>query len=341
MADASGMVGWLTAGLVALAVVACGSDGDSVTPPTGAAGSGAGGATSSVGGGPATTTTTTSVGGGGAGGAGGALACEGKTAVPGETTVEIAFDGRTREYDLQIPLDYDGVTPLPLVFDIHGYSSTKGQQKLVSGFAELAESEGFIVVRPNGFGALRSWNGGDFCCGLAQSQDLDDVGLMRAIAAEVAAVACVHPRRIYATGISNGGALSHRLACEASDLFAAVAPVAYPIDRDPFTQCQPERPVAVMHLHGRADLVVPYDGSITAPSTPESFAYWGEVNGCTDPPAETYAKDDSRCETYESCDAGVLTTLCTIDGGHVLYANNDAVPVAALAWQFLSQHELP
>jgi polyhydroxybutyrate depolymerase len=164
---------------------------------------------------------------------------------------------------------------------------------------------------------------------------------MKAIVAEVSAIACVDSHRVYATGISNGGALSHRLACEAADVFAAVAPVSYPIDRDPFSQCQPSRPIAVMHSHGRGDLVVPYDGSLTAPSTPESFAYWATTNGCTGDPEITYESDDSSCETYTSCGAGVSTSLCTIDGGHILYQNNDDVPVAELSWQFLSQYTLP
>lgn len=326
----------------ALLVLASACVGDSeVYAPATTAGAGAGGTSSAGGGMPITSSS--SVGGmGGAGGAGGdPPSCEHASAVSGEENHEIDFGGLTREYDLQIPLSYDGTVPVPLVFDFHGYSSNKDQQKLVSGFSDLAEDEGFIVVRVNGFGVLRSWNGGDFCCGQAQSQALDDVGLVRAIVEEVSASACVNPRRIYATGISNGGALSHRLACEAADLFAAAAPVAYPIDRDPFSQCQPSRPIAVMHLHGRSDTIVPYSGGLAAPSTPASFAYWGQVNGCTGEPEVTYSNDNSTCETYTSCSAGIHTALCTIDGGHILYTNNDQVPIADLAWQFLSSYELP
>ncbi len=338
-----GRTGWALVGLASLGAAllgsACGSDESSFVATSGGTSTGgpAGGAPT----GP-TTSTTTSTSVGGAGGAGGsAPACENKTAVPGERTYTIDFDGNQREYDVQVPLSYDGATALPLVFDFHGYSSTKGQQKLVSGFSELAEDAGFIVVRTSGFGLLRSWNAGDVCCGQAQSTNLDDVGLVRAIVSEVSATACVDAKRIYATGLSNGGALSHRLACEAADVFAAVAPVSYPLDRDPFSQCQPSRPIAVMHAHGRSDLIVPYDGSITQPSTPESFAFWAASNGCTGSPTETYSNNNSSCKTYETCSAGVQTTLCTVDGGHVLYANNDDVPIAELSWQFLSAHTLP
>src|SRR6185503_15380828 len=104
-----------------------------------------------------------------------------------------------------------------------------------------------------------SWNAGDFCCGNAQSQGLDDVGLAKAIVAEVSSKACIDPKRVYATGLSNGGAMSHRLACEAADVFAATAPVSYPLDFTPFDKCQPSRPIAVIHQHALGDAVVPYN----------------------------------------------------------------------------------
>lgn len=287
----------------------------------------------------------TSVGGsGGIGGGGGAppIACPSDPLIPGEHQLQIAFDGNDRDYEVQVPISYDNSAPVPLVFDIHGYSSNKDQQQLVSGIEGKAEEEGFVVVRPNGYGLVtRSWNGGDFCCGDAHAAGLDDVGLMKAIVAAVSTMVCVDPKRVYATGISNGGALSHRLACEASDVFAAVAPVSYPLDFDPFSQCQPARPMPVIHQHGTNDALVPYDGSLTAPATPDSFAYWSQANGCSGQPVETYTRGSSSCATYDSCSAAVEVTLCTINGGHVLYVNLDSVPVDDLAYAFLSRFTLP
>lgn len=316
-------------------LAACGGESAVVDPGTGSGGSrataGSGGsdaATSSSGGG------TTTTGGGGA-----PVTCSPAGLVPGETELTISFDGNERTYDVQVPASYDNSAPVPLVLDLHGFTSSKEQQEAISGWNALAEAEGFVVVRPDGW--VSSWNAGGFCCGTAQNLDLDDVGLMRAIVAEIQRQLCIDPKRIYATGLSNGGAMSHRLACEAADLFAAVAPVSYPLDFSPFSGCQPSRPIAVMHSHGVFDTVVPYNGSLTAPATPDSFAYWAEVNGCTGDPVETYEQDGSTCETYESCDAGVEVRLCTIDGGHVLYSNLDSVPVAGLAWDFFEQHSLP
>ena len=334
----------ITSLVAGVAGAACGES-TSIAPfgETTASGSGGEGATTSGGG----ESTTTSVGGGsaGAGGStsstGGAapIECPSTPQVPGVKEETIAFGGHDRTYEVQVPIVYDNSAPVPLVFDMHGYTSNKDQQELVSGFSSLAEEEGFVVVRPQGLQS--SWNAGDFCCGTAQSQDLDDVGLMKAIVAEVSASLCIDPKRVYATAISNGGALSHRIACEAADVFAAVAPVAYPLDFDPFSQCQPSRPIAVMHSHGTNDLIVPYNGSGSMPATPESFAYWGQVNGCSGDPVETYSKGNSHCDTYQSCSGGVEVTLCTVNGGHVLYTNLDQVPIAELSWQFLKKHTLP
>lgn len=335
-------------GLTLSLLLACGGD---ATNPDGPA-AGGGNASSSTGsgtGGDATTSVSSSsasAGGGNAtGGSTGSgdvpVTCPQDALASGLHELTIDFGGTDRAYDVQIPASYDNTVALPLLFDLHGYGGSKSQQGSSSGFAELAESVGFIVVRPQGTGVLASWNAGDGCCGNAQNNDLDDVGLMRAIADAVQQAACVDPGRIYATGLSNGGAMSHRLACEAADVFAAVAPVSYPLDFDPFDQCQPARPIPVMHAHGTSDLIVPYNGSFTAPSTPESFAYWASVNGCTADPILTFEQGSSRCETYDSCADGVSVTLCTVSGGHVLYNNSDDVPIAEMAWDFLSSYTLP
>lgn len=324
---------------LACLLAACGGESTVFDAATGVGG---GAATTGAGG---DTATTTSGGTGGAtvsttGGGGGAPAtCAPAGLSAGETELTITFDGYERTFDVQVPASYDNSAPVPLVFDLHGFSNTKEQQEAISRWNDLAEAEGFVVVRPQGY--FTSWNAGGYCCGTAKTLDLDDVGLMRAIAAEVSSQLCIDEKRIYASGLSNGGAMSHRLACEAADLFAAVAPVSYPLDYAPFSDCQPSRPIAVMHSHGIFDSLVPYYGNLTAASSPSSFAYWAEANGCTGDPVETYEQDGSTCETYQSCDGGVEVRLCTIDGGHFLYDNLDSVPVAGLAWSFFQQHPMP
>jgi len=275
------------------------------------------------------------------------------TLVPGDHARSLVFHGKTRLYDLHVPPGYHGTATMPLVLDFHGFGKNKTWQAGLSGFKELADIEGFIVAYPLGsFGAKNdpeapttvgpAWDG--WCCTLIP---VDDVGFARAVVQAVAAEASIDRRRVYATGTSNGGALSHRLACEAADTFAAVAPMAYPLAAEPLSECQPSRPIAVLAFAGLTDTEVPYEGG-SLPSAAESFAYWRDVNGCgSGSPDQRVDAGASRCETYTQCDAGVHVGLCSITAnptsyapGHVLYQNPD-FDVTAVAWQFLSQFTLP
>ena len=125
---------------------------------------------------------------------------------------------------------------------------------------------------------------------MAPFAKVDDVGFARALVQVIAAEANIDLQRVYATGLSTGGAMSHRLACEAADVFAAVAPVAFPLAFAPLSNCQPSRPIAVLHFAGLTDGIVPYEGGELFPGLPpipsaqESFTYWREVNGCGDGP---------------------------------------------------------
>jgi polyhydroxybutyrate depolymerase len=347
MAQKAGWVWPAAAAALVLAGAACGTEDSAFSGAGGTGGSGAGAGqggggdggsgNASANGGSGNTPAT-----GGAGGEGGALPeCTAAGLTPGVHSGTISFGGAEREFEVQVPAGYDNSTRVPLVFDIHGFTSDMNQQEAMSGIKAKAEAEGFVVVRPNGTGFLRSWNGGDWCCGDAQMNNLDDVGLMKAIVAQVSSELCIDPTRVYATGLSNGGALSHRIACEASDVFAAVAPVSYPLDFTPFIGCTPSRPISIIHFHGNNDVIVPYNGSANQPATPESFAYWAETNGCTGDPVETFSMGSSACLTYESCDAGVKVALCTLSGGHLLYTNDNNVDIPSIAWDFLSSFTLP
>jgi polyhydroxybutyrate depolymerase len=266
---------------------------------------------------------------------------------PGDHARTIIVDGRSRVYDVHVPPGYDGSTAVPLVIDFHGFTSNKDEQAFVSGMIPLSDVEGFIVVHPQGISD--SWNGG-ICCGPAMAQGIDDVAFARAIVIATATEANIDVFRVYATGLSNGGAMSHRLGCEAAAIFAAVAPMAFPLPLSPLSLCQPVRPIGVLHFAGLDDTLVPYGGGGPAgvPSAATSFAYWRDENGCgMGPPDETVVTGNSYCETYTGCDDGVEVGLCSIDAddvgpfpGHILYFNQDLV-LAEVAWDFLSQFTAP
>jgi polyhydroxybutyrate depolymerase len=272
---------------------------------------------------------------------------------PGDHHFSIAFESLTREYDVHVPPGYDGSVPVPLVLDFHGYTSNPMEQASTSGLRSISNAEGFLIAYPRGYDeddVELSWNAG-ICCPPAMDEGLDDVGLARAIVASIAVQANVDLGRVYATGLSNGGALSHRIACEAASTFAAVASVAAPLFLEPFSLCQPSRPVPVLHFAGLTDGVVPYSGGVspvlpwlTVPSSPSSHAFWAATNDCTGSPTVESLPDGASCETYETCDGGAKVGFCSIHGtqgfpflGHVLYSNTDGVNVGQRIWDFVSQ----
>jgi polyhydroxybutyrate depolymerase len=237
--------------------------------------------------------------------------------------------GNVRQYKVHVPPGYDPKLPTPLLFCIHGL----GQDALlfcVSGAAwdKKSDEGGFILVMPNGY--QNSWNAGT-CCGAASTSMLDDVGLFRAIFAEVGKHVNVDLDRVYATGLSNGGYMSYRLACDAADLVTAVAPGAGAIGKNDigggtnsmsdFTMCEPSRPVSVLDIHGTADPLIPY--SLQAPS----LTHMATKNGCastTMPASVPKSGGDTTCVTYDSCPSGIELTGCSIqNGGHCWFGSSD------------------
>ncbi|HKU41542.1 MAG TPA: PHB depolymerase family esterase, partial [Polyangiales bacterium] len=174
--------------------------------------------------------------------------------------------GGTRQYKVHVPPGYDPKKPTPVVFCLHGL----GQDALlfcVSGadMPKKSDAAGFILVMPNGY--QNSWNAGT-CCGAAVSERIDELPFFRAMYGELDKHLNVDAKRVYATGLSNGGYMSYRLACEASDIFAAVAPGSGAIGIDDigggttadgeFEACKPTQKVSVLDIHGTADPLIPY-----------------------------------------------------------------------------------
>jgi poly(3-hydroxybutyrate) depolymerase len=96
-----------------------------------------------------------------------------------------------------------------------------------------------------------------------------------------------------------------------------------------------------MHSHGTNDATVPYEGGFGIASAEESFERWADLDGCSGDPVQTFSVGNSSCATYQSCEQGAEVRLCTIDGPHLLYSNDDYVPIAELAWEFFQAHPMP
>ncbi|HTQ07094.1 MAG TPA: PHB depolymerase family esterase [Polyangiaceae bacterium] len=296
------------------------------TGGTSAAGSGAGGTSATAG--AANGGTTSSMGGASMGcSAGGAL----KT---GDNSETLMVGGIARTYLVHTPPKYDGKTPLPVLFDFHGLSGTGAQQRQLSRWDKMGDSEGFITVFPDGVD--NAWNAG-ICC--ANDTSIDDVAFVRAMIGELETDGCIDPKRIYASGCSNGGGMSYMLACQAADVIAAVAPVDFDcVDGTGCNMCKPSRPITEVQFRGTSDQLVAYDGNGAFLGAEKNFELWGGLNMCTGDPEAL--STNSACQTYPMCGAGTDTVLCTVqDGMHC--GNYNSFMITQVAWGVLKDQALP
>jgi polyhydroxybutyrate depolymerase len=207
--------------------------------------------------------------------------------VAGAQNGTVMVKGAQRSYRLYVPKALPTGTAAPLVVAMHGGLGTPERFAESSRFDQAAEAHGFLVVYPEGVG--RTWNVGS-CCGQASLQNIDDVAFISALIDHLRASFEIDPDRVFATGHSNGAMMSFRLACELSDKIAAVAPVAGSLE---IGSCAPSRPVAVLAIHGDADLNHPLQGgvgpnSITGVpynSMANSMESLRKANGCSGVPS--------------------------------------------------------
>lgn len=240
----------------------------------------------------------------------------------------LVHDGTRRSFVLRLP----GEPALrgrqvPLVLVLHGGGGNAENAERMTGFTEKAQREGFIVAYPEGSGRLRdkllTWNAGH-CCGYAMERDADDVGFVRALIDRLVASYPVDPRRIYVTGMSNGGMMAHRLGRELSGRIAAIAPVVATVFGD---EKPPAHPVSALMINGMLDQSVPHEGGPPGgrfntawdgtPAKPalDQGGFWAEANGCAKHPAR---QDNGPLVRWQyACPAGKAVELYLLkDNGH-------------------------
>jgi polyhydroxybutyrate depolymerase len=248
--------------------------------------------------------------------------------VIGDQTLQFPLDGDTRTVLLHVPKSYDATKGTQLILAFHGYGGSADQMRDQTSFNVESEKRGFIVAYVQGTGiASKGFNAGDCCGKPAWTSHTDDVGLTRAIVKSLTSSYCVDPKRIFNAGFSNGGFMSYRFICEASDIFAAVASVSGVLGVPP-EGCSPTRPVPVFHVHGTGDKTVPYNGggaedglgslvNITFRSVADTVTAFKTKWTCGATSKELSKSGDTRCEEWSGCQAGVTIDLCTVtDGGH-------------------------
>ena len=227
---------------------------------------------------------------------------------PGASLHRINVGGVDRVYRLYVP---DGLPPsAPLVVMLHGWTGSAEQAERQYGWNGKADSAKFVVAYPDGVG--ESWNV-DSCCGKAKDDKVDDVGFITAAVHNITDNLDIDTSRIYAAGISNGGIMAYKLACNTS-LFAAIGPDAATM----LSPCPAPHPTSVLHIHGTDDRLVRYDGRpgtvlpIQTMTPPDVNAFWRNVDQC-EQPATTV--DGDLTTSVASCPSGRSVELITVAGG--------------------------
>ncbi len=228
------------------------------------------------------------------------------------------FGGVSRNYRVHIPPGYNGSSPVPLVFNLHGYTSNALQQEFYSDMNSVADTAGFIVCYADGIG--NAWNSGftpPYFGGI------DDVGFISVLIDTLSANYNIDPARVYSCGMSNGGFMSFRLACELEDRIAAIASVTGTMTTLQTSNCTPSRPMPVLQIHGTLDATVAYLGNALSLPVDSVINYWRVANGCTAPVVNTNLPDlvlegsTVSTQSYTGCTDGVEVLHYKVaNGGH-------------------------
>ena len=230
--------------------------------------------------------------------------------------------GDLRNYWLVRPEGLEKTKPAPLLMVLHGSAGSGEDMMTVTqrGFERLADKEKFVVVYPDAL--ERRWND--------QGGTVDDVGFLLAIVDKLVADGLVDKNRIYVAGISNGGMMAQRLACEQADRIAGIATVAGGLPEPLQATCKPARALPVLVIHGTEDPIVPWSGGAVAGfedfgkvlSARETAKFWAANNRCGDggviaAEPDRDPKDGTRVkmEVFASCPAGAAVKLAAVEGG--------------------------
>jgi len=247
---------------------------------------------------------------------------------------QLTHDGVVREYIVHVPPGYQAMKARPLVLVLHGGGGTmRGQYKLThETFNHLADRDGFFAVYPQGLG--KSWNeGGANRKGYAREHNIDDVGFFKALIAELGKKYPIDPKKVFSTGISNGGLMSLRLGCEMPDKIRAIGVLTASIPENLVDMCSEEKPAksGLLLMNGTEDPIVPYNGGVVkvfgqthgkVVSTGKTLQVWLAKNGCKDAPKILEFPDKDPTDgtrvteyTYDQCTSGVPVVFYKILGG--------------------------
>lgn len=272
-------------------------------------------------------------------------------AQPSTTIIDsINVNGKYRSYRLYIPANYTGIHPVPLILNLHGYTSNALQQQLYSNFMPIADTAGFLMVYPQG---VKDPNGNPFWnAGISSVTYINDTLFLNQLIDSLKLNYNIDLGRVFMTGLSNGGFMSHYMGCFCNKKIKAIASVAGTF----FTfwpNCNPNKVVPVLHIHGTSDPTVPYYGSSTMTGADTTVNRWVQMDGCNSlasysavPNINT--SDGSTAEHYWYYKPGNTKTIVEFfkvnNGAHtwpgspyVIGTTNQDFNASAEIWRFFRQ----
>lgn len=259
------------------------------------------------------------------------IAAFGRNDVP-ESRHTLNFYGAERSYSLHEPTGTYEIDRYPLIVVLHGGGgSARSIVRLTQGhFNKIADREGAYVVYPEG--VRKFWNEGrNLPLSYAHRNDVDDVAFIRSLIQDLSEKYPIDKERVFVTGMSNGGLMAFKLACELPDLITAIAPVTASLPRDIVNECSNVRGTSLIIINGTEDPYMPYQGGMITVfdaergeviSTRETVRYWLEKNGCPMHSEKKMMPDNDRKDgttvtvyAYSGCQTGVRVVLYRVEGG--------------------------
>jgi polyhydroxybutyrate depolymerase len=244
----------------------------------------------------------------------------------GDHEFVVEFDGMERTFAVHVPAIHDNNVPSPVLMNFH--SLLFGGPRLRHFFSTMSnqgvksEEAGFILIEADGTPhndargrvGIYSWNAGEACCNPEDAPEIDDVGYVVSVLDQMLETLCVDRRRIFASGMSNGGYMSHRLACEIPEYFAAIAPVVGSFS--PELVCEGAGGMPVLQISGSLDNLASRQASVDR---------WLTLNECG-PETTVTVEDDTTCTTHTNCKGGVVVRHCVVDQGNHCFFTNAELP---------------
>jgi polyhydroxybutyrate depolymerase len=281
---------------------------------------------------------------------------------PGTSARSLVSGRLKRCYLLHIPPQYDGRNPLPLIISLPGFLSNPHGQEFLTRWNEVADAENLLVVYPQGTSFPLRWNAST----TFESSEVDDVGFIADLIRELSGMVAVDPARIYVDGMSNGGSMANRIACELAYQVAAVGVVTGP-PVEPPGGCHPARPIPLIAFYGTDDPLVSYDGGTAEESSSSGptgrfrhrasfppvgswIEAWAVRNGCSSEPEPIPAQGDVSGVRYVDCDDDVEIVFYTVEGGGhtwpggrptLVGKTSRDIKASQVIWEFFARHPLP